>query len=90
MNVVCYITKYICYVTSVNCMIVFRYLLYLNLYLVLKYITHLYSQYWDKLSDSNVDFIEKLVIMLSVGKMLFLHYALHHITHFHQPRRIVR
>ena len=50
-------------------MIVFRYLLYLNLYLFLKYVTHSYSQYWNKLSNSNVDFIEKLVVVLSVGKM---------------------
>ena len=55
----------------------------------MKYITHLYSQYWDKLSDSNVDFIEKLVIVLSVGKMLFLRCMLHQ-THLHQPLGIVR
>ena len=78
MNVVCYVTKYVYYVTLVNCMIVFRYLLYLFLNLFLKYVTHhTYSQYWDKLSISKVDFIEKLVIVLSVEKKLFLHCMLH-------------
>ena len=88
-NVVCYVTKYVLHVTLVNCMIAFRYLLYLNHYLLLKYISHSYSQCWDKLSNSNVDFIEKIVIVLSFGKMMFLHCTLRH-PHFHQPLRIVR
>ena len=89
MNVVHYITKYVFYVTLVNCMIIFRYLLYLILYLFFKYVTHTYSQYWDKLSVSNVDFIGKLATVLLAGKMQFLHSTLRHM-HFHQQVRVVR
>ena len=52
--VVHYITKYVCYITLVNCMIIFRYLLYLIFYLIFKY-NHTYSWYLDKLRISNVD-----------------------------------
>ena len=41
-----------CYITLVNCMIFFTYLLYLILYLFFKYVTYTYSQCWDKLSIS--------------------------------------
>ena len=69
-------------------MIVFRYLLYLILYLFFKYVTHT-CQYLDILSISKLDFIGILATVLSVRKLLFLHCTLHHI-HFHQPLRVVR
>ena len=50
--------------------------------------THTYSQYWDKLSSSNVDFIGELATVLLVWKKKMLFFSVSH-THFHQPLRVL-